>query len=118
MGQDDGVPAAPVDPIAPFKDAVEADRLGVFVDMTEFGDVHLVDGVRVPCVLDATSGKVKDADSSVIQADVRLFCRCEDVERKQPGATIEVDGRLFLVLAWREDMGMVDAELAQHVGVM
>ena len=45
---------------------------------------------------------------------MRLFARCEDLPRRRnPGETLEVSGRSYSVVDWREDMGVAEVTLVR-----
>ena len=97
-----------------FKETVEADRLGVFLSPAEFADEHSVDGRTVPCVIDRVERADRDYDAGVPSDESRLFARTEDMPaRRRPGEALSVDGRSYVVLAWRDEMGVTEVDLAR-----
>lgn len=97
-----------------FKETVGEDRERVFLDLTEFAGEHDVDGTTVPCVIDQVERGDRDLDSGVPSDEARLFARTEDLpRRRRPGETVSVDGRSYAVLAWRDEMGVTEVDLAR-----
>ncbi len=94
------------------KELVEADRRRVFLASGDFADVHAVDGEPVVCVLDGDVRSQRAPEIGVEAGDVRLFAAAEDLgERREAGDVMDVDGRLYAVTSWQEDMGMAQVSL-------
>ena len=97
-----------------FKDAVEADLLGVFLSLEEFAGEHDVDGAVVPCVIDQVERSDRDYESGVASDGARLFARTEDLPRRRhPGEQIAIDGRSYTVAAWRDEAGVTEVDLVR-----
>lgn len=93
---------------------VGEDRGSVFLDLAEFAAEHDVDGATVPCVIDQVERADRDFDTGVPSDEARLFARTEDLpRRRRPGETVSVDGRSYVVLAWRDEMGVTEIDLAR-----
>ena len=106
------VPIVPVDPIAPFKDVVERDRAGVFLGLTEFGEVVDVDGKAVMAVVDERERGDRDLEMGLPSDGLRLFAKTEDMpRRRRPGETLLVDHAAYIVESWAEDMGVSEISL-------
>lgn len=90
-----------------FKDGVEADRLGVFLDLDEFGETVRIGGHEVRAVIDERMRGDRDLEMGLPSDGMRIFARTEDVPRRRnPGETLDVSGRSYSVVDWREDMGV------------
>lgn len=97
-----------------FKEMVARDRDDVFLDLVEFADPHVVDGKAVSCVIDQVERGDRDLESGVAGDESRLFAKTEDMpRRRRPGETVSVDGRSYAVLAWRDEMGVTEVDLAR-----
>ena len=97
-----------------FKEMVARDRDDVFLDLEEFADSHMVDGRAVPCVIDQVERGDRDLETGVAGDESRLFAKTEDMPpRRRPGEQVTVDGRSYVVLAWRDEMGVTEVDLAR-----
>ena len=97
-----------------FKEAVARDRDDVFLNLEEFADSHMVDGSPVPCVIDQVERSGRDLDAGVPSDESRIFAKTEDMPpRRRPGEQLTVDGRSYVVLAWRDEMGVTEVDLAR-----
>lgn len=100
------------------KDMVQKDIYGVFLELDDFAEWHVVAGKKIKCVLDAdeASGPAKKSFSEFgyVKADYTLFANTKDLPcRQSPGQTITVDNRQFVIIAWNEAMGMAELSLVQ-----
>lgn len=97
-----------------FKDTVEDDRNSVFLSLSEFGEKLPVDGKPVRAVLDERERGDRDLEMGLPSDGMRLFARTEDLPRRRnPGETLEVRGRSYSVVDWREDMGVSEVTLVR-----
>ncbi len=96
------------------RDAVERDRAAVFLSLAELADEHSVDGRAVPCVIDRVERADADLGAGVPSDASRIFARAEDMPaRRRPGEQISVDGRSYVVLAWRDEMGVAEVDVTR-----
>lgn len=95
-----------------FKDQVAADRLGVFISMDEFAEEHEVDGNIITCVLDSDEYSQRSPEVGIESADLRLHAQSEDLTRKTAGDMLEVDGTIYIIVSWQENMGIAQVELS------
>ena len=97
-----------------FKETVGEDRTRVFLDLAEFAGEHDVDGATVACVIDQVERGDRDLESGVAGDESRLFAKSEDMPaRRRPGEQLTLDGRSYVVLAWRDEMGVTEVDLAR-----
>lgn len=90
-----------------FKKMVERDRLAVFVNLSEFGEVHRIDRIEVRAVIDMRERGARDLDMGLSGDGLRVFARTEDMPpRRTAGMPISVDGIGYIVESWAEDMGV------------
>lgn len=101
-----------------FKDMVAADRLTVFLDLDVFGELLSVEGKEIPVVLDTDKLKEKQGgqDLAVAESSTLFYARVEDLpERRLPGSTLNVNGRICTIDEWTEAMGMATIALREPV---
>lgn len=103
-----------------FKDMADRDRLAVFLDVDVFAEWLTVEGKRIPVVLDTDKLKEKQGgqDLAVAESSTLFFARVEDLpERRLPGSTINVNGRICTIDEWTETMGMATIALREPVSI-
>ena len=92
-----------------FREQVERDRHAVFVNLSEFGEVHRIDRVEVRAVIDRRQRSGRDLDMGLSADGLRVFARTEDMPaRRVPGMPISVDGIGYIVESWAEDRGVTE----------
>lgn len=102
-----------------FKDMVERDIYGVFLELDEFADWHTVAGKRIRCVFDddlleQRASSDQGSEYGAANADLLVFAKTTDLPcRQTPGQTINVDNRQFVILDWKENMGVAELTLQQ-----
>ena len=102
----------------PFKAMVAADRRSTFLNLAEFGDKHRIDGKTVTAILDDDTLRERQGgqELSVAESSLLLFAVVEDLPPRKPaGETLNIDGRLYIVDDWREDMGIATVTLGQNI---
>lgn len=96
-----------------FKELVEADRSRVFLSPDDFGEEHTVDDVLLTCVLDTDVRSTRAPELGVESGDVRLFAAAEEIgQRREAGDVMDVDGSLYTITSWQEDMGVAQVSLS------
>lgn len=99
--------------MAGLKELADRDRRGVFVSLADFAEEHTVAGSLIACVIDSDVHAVSAPELGVESADFRLFAAAEDVApRREAGDILEVDGSLYAVTSWQEDMGVARVSLS------
>lgn len=92
-----------------FKDAVQADIRATFLNLEEFGDIHAVNGVPLPCVLDTdvlTEGH--PALEGVFLNVLTLYVKTSDLPRRPvEGELLYLDGKMHIVRRVAEEMGVL-----------
>lgn len=99
-----------------FKDAIANDVKSVFINCDEFGDVHTVNGERVPCVVDTdvTAGADKSLEGVFVNA-VTLYIAVSDIEeRPVEGEILVLDERIYLVKKVSDESEMLVITLEVH----
>ena len=101
-----------------FKDMVAADRESVFLNLDFFGEMHRVEGKRIPIMIDNDELKVRQGgqDLAVAESATLFYARAEDLPpRRAPGALININGRECHIDDWQEDMGMATIALRENI---
>lgn len=90
-----------------FKDEILKDR-SVFFETAEFAEAHTVEGRLIDCVLDEDDSQIGGGKIlGVSEKQIRLFANVEDLPaRRQSGAALEIDGRIYTIDSWAEDKGV------------
>lgn len=101
-----------------FKDMVERDIKGVFIDFDFFGEKHIVEGREIVIVIDSDTLKEKQGgqDLAVAESASLFYAHTEDLPPRRPaGQSINIDGRECLIDDWSEDMGMATIALRENI---
>lgn len=101
-----------------FKDMVKADRIEVFLNIDEFGEIHTVEGKPIQIVIDNDELKERQSgqDIAIAESSTLFYARTEDLPRRRPaGESMNIDGRECLIDDWQEDMGMSTIVLRQNI---
>jgi len=97
-----------------FKEYLEKDIQNVFLDPSIFGELHQIEGREVLCVLTDDVYKEGDASLGVIDAEMIIYATPSDLPpRKSPGASLNVDGREYIIVDWSVDAGIAKITLQQ-----
>ncbi len=99
-----------------FKDEVENDISLVFLNAEEFAEEHVIDGVKVLCVVTQESDvdTLKDGRLHAnIEADMVVRGRERDLYYDTHGV-VNVDGREYFVQKVETNQGMTDLYLSQR----
>ena len=99
-----------------FKAQVEQDSGGVFLNLGGFAEMHRIEGVEIPVVIDNDQlVKMKQGQIlGIVEADMLIFGKVSDFpENMAAGRIINVDGREFVVANSGVDMGIMEVALSQ-----
>lgn len=101
---------------SPFREMVKVDRDAVFLNPEEFGDPHTIDGRQVMAVVNGLRiAKSGMSAAALAGAEVIVFAKNEDLPApRAEGDTLNVDGRMFIVVSWRVDCGMAEISLRSN----
>ncbi len=102
------------------KDVIVRDRLRVFLDLNTFGEKLRVENREIPVVIDNNQLKEKQGgqDLAVAESATLFFARSEDLPpRRQPGSSLNVNGRECIIDDWQEDMGLATVVLRESISV-
>lgn len=101
-----------------FKDMVERDIKGVFIDFDFFGEMHTVEGREILIVIDNDTLKEKQGgqDLAVAESATLFYAHADDLpKRRAAGEVLNIDGRECIIDDWSEDMGMATIALRQNI---
>ena len=101
-----------------FKDMVEADIHGVFINVDEFGELYRIEGREIKIVVDNDELKERQGgqDLAVAESATLFYAKTSDLPPRRPaGENLNVNGRECLVDDWQEDMGMSTVVLRQNI---
>lgn len=98
-----------------FEELLEADIGSVFLNEEHWGRRVTVDGAEVVCAVDSAENSRRAPDIGVEAGDIVLYARSADVEfaRRRAGDMLEVAGKWWLVLYWKQDDGMAEIGLSR-----
>ena len=100
-----------------FKEMMAADR-GIFLNLDEFGDEHVIEGKTIAAVLDEETfdESKKGEDIGLAAFDLVLFAQVEDLPAQRPsGESLNVDGKECTIVSWRTDAGMASIYLSHQM---
>ena len=100
-----------------FKEQIKKDLDTVFLNLGEFAELHRVEGVQIPVVVDSDRlNKLKQGQIlGLVEADILLMGREEDFpDELNPGRLLNFDGREHIVASSGKDMGLVEVALNQN----
>lgn len=82
-----------------FKDAVKADITSVFLNQSEFAEIHKIDGKSIKCILDKNLVEPKEDDSflGVYENQMTIYVEDGVIDLPKEGQILTVDGSLHLV---------------------
>ena len=101
-----------------FKDMVQKDIKGVFLDFDFFGETHTVEGREIVIVIDSDTLKEKQGgqDLAVAESSTLFYAHVDDLPKRRPaGEVLNVDGRECIIDDWSEDMGVATVALRENI---
>lgn len=100
------------------KDLIAADIDDVFINTDDFCDAHVIEGVSIDCSIDNDEmAQLSGGEEFGIGESVqRIFAKTSDLSDaglsyKGYGSHIEVDGKIYTVTGWIENMGMTEIHM-------
>lgn len=100
-----------------FKEQV-ADDIDVFLNMDEFAEEHIVNGVTVKAVLEGLTMKEyvqhigrRSSLEDINARTVMLHIRKSDIPEVVHGNVIEIDGEMYSIVDVTDDMGLLTLTL-------
>lgn len=98
---------------------IEHDSEEVFLNLDEFAELHKVDGKEIPVIID-TEGSLKLSGGfklGVVDHEMIIYAKSESLpEKKEPGNSINLDGRQLTISKWDVDKGLSIISLSQIRG--
>ena len=94
-----------------------ADR-GIFLNLDEFGDKHVIEGRTIVAVVDEEvfGESKKGEDIGLAAFDLVLFARVEDLPAQRPsGESLNVNGKECTIVSWQSDAGMASVYLSHQM---
>ena len=94
-----------------------ADR-GVFLNLDEFGDKHVIEGRAIVAIVDEEvfGESKKGEDLGLAAYDLVLYARVEDLPAQRPsGESLNVNGRECTIISWKADAGMASVYLSHQM---
>ena len=104
--------------MASFKDQVNRDIKGVFLDLEFFGEVYTIEDADVWVVIDNDELKARQGgqDLAVAESATLFYARTNDLPRRRAaGESLNINGRECLIDDWKEDMGMSTIVLRENI---
>lgn len=98
-----------------FKDQVDADITGVFIDFETFGERHTLNDKKVLIVMDNDELQRRGDKAAIELGDFMFYVKSSTLDFvPQPNADIKYDGKHCIVSECKEDMGMYTITLRQN----
>ena len=96
------------------KDEIENDIYETFLNEEDFAELHVVEHKEILCMFD--DDKLTDRQGSnelaVSDSTALLYAKSCDLPPRMPnGERIEIDGKIYTVDDWKENMGMSEIAL-------
>ena len=101
-----------------FKEQVDRDIKGVFLDLDFFGETYTIEGKPVDIVVDTDELKARQGgqDLAVAESGTLFYAKTADLPRRRAaGENLNVNGRECLIDDWKEDMGMSTIVLRENI---
>ena len=104
-----------------FKEQIHKDIGGVFMNLSEFAEIHRIEGAKIAVVVDddqlntIKQGAKQGQILGIVEADMLIMGREGDLPADlEPGRLLNVDGRELIVVESGKDMGLVEVALRQN----
>lgn len=103
-----------------FKDAVDADIRRTFINLSEFGEIHNIDGEGIVLVLDIDRLNERRDKAGLTGEVLYFFVKETDLGRRpKVNSSMLFDGLQYLVTECVENGGVLEIALGrENVGVM
>lgn len=100
------------------KDQIASDIDSVFINTDDFCDEHVIEGCKINCSIDndEMSKLSGGEDFGISESVLRIFAKTEDLSDaglsyEGYGSHINVDGQIYMVTDWHENMGMTEIHM-------
>jgi hypothetical protein len=100
------------------KESIEQDVTLTFLGQQDFAEAHHIDGIEIAVVLIEGAAPLNGGfELGVASSDATLYAAAHDIERKEPGQSLNIDGREYVINRWALTIGMHVVSLSQTIGV-
>ncbi|MBE5899521.1 MAG: hypothetical protein E7279_07955 [Lachnospiraceae bacterium] len=100
------------------KSLIASDIDDVFINTDDFCDEHIIEGEKINCSIDndEMSSLSGGEEFGVGESVLRIFAKTEDLSDaglsyEGYGSHINVDGQIYTVTDWHENMGMTEIQM-------
>lgn len=98
------------------------DDLGIFFSLSEFAEVHYIDGKQMIAIVDADdfkelsgrSAEIENAMQGIFINSVTLYVRTADYTKPSVGYRLNLDGEYYYVTDAHESAGILKINLVSH----
>lgn len=103
-----------------FKDQLQDDIGGVFLDLAEFGEPHAINGQEMTCIIDEDlskqrSNRQREEYDGIYARQMTVFVGETDLGyRPERDQKLQVDGEWYLVIDCAADAGMLEITLGAN----
>lgn len=101
-----------------FKDQLAKDIEQVFINTQEFADIHTLEGIELPCVVNSNSvgnrkyNRSSSFDDGIFEYDIEIIYKFDGYPyRIVYNSNIEFDGIRYMVINFAEDDGICTLKL-------
>ena len=101
-----------------FKEQVDNDIHGVFLDLDFFGETVTIEGKEVNVVIDTDELKARQGgqDLAIAESATLFYAKTSDLPRRRAaGESLNVNGRECLIDDWKDDIGMSTIVLRENI---
>lgn len=100
-----------------FREMVDADIGRTFLDLDTFGETWRIEGREVSVVVDNDELVKRQGgnDLAVAESGTLFYAKAEDLPRRAPNQSLNVNGRECIIDSWSVDMGMATVVLRENI---
>ena len=109
-----------------FKDIIHKDVKAAFLNPAEFGELHDINGVQLPAVIDddlldgeinvSYHGQSTQRAGGLYSGGIALYISTDDFGKPKAGTMLKLDGKAHTVLSVSEQDGMYKIDLHRTGG--
>lgn len=104
-------------PLSAFQQMIQDDIRSVFLNLEEFGSLHVVEGKEISIILapDQNISLSGGYRLGVAGNSITIYAAVDDLpKRKESGQALNLDGREYIIDKWNEHQGIAEILLNQH----
>ena len=100
-----------------FKDTIKNDIKNVFLNLSEFADMHTLNGKEIQLVIDddmldgevnvKMHGSTQYTSSGLYSGGIAIYVSRDDFGKPKPNSLLELDGKRYIVISSSEQDGML-----------